>query len=206
MKYPVRSFLRSSAGNVSIFFAIAIVPLLLSAGTAIDYVSANRAETQMRAALDSAAMAVAASSDASDNKRKTIGKNYFKDALKDTALADVVPDVEIVDDVVTVKARYDFPTSFMMLAGIDRMPIEVETQVSGGSDANTELVMVLDYSKSMEDSNKYKRMRNAAISMVDKLVKGKGSTSVKIGIVPFSAMVRTSMPAKYIMGSPGAGA
>ena len=143
MKYPVRSFLRSSAGNVSIFFAIAIVPLLLSAGTAIDYVSANRAETQMRAALDSAAMAVAASSDASDNKRKTIGKNYFKDALKDTALADVVPDVEIVDDVVTVKARYDFPTSFMMLAGIDRMPIEVETQVSGGSDANTELVMLL---------------------------------------------------------------
>lgn len=198
MVHPHRSFLRNTAGNVSTFFAIAIVPLLLSAGTAIDYISANRVETKLRGAIDSAAMAVAAAGDTSDANRKEIGKTYFKRALRGSDLAEIKPEVSIDDEVVTVRVSYNYPTSFMMLAGINQMPIEIEAQVAGGSDSNTELVMVLDYSLSMEDDDKYIRMREAATSMVDKIVKGKGKTSVKIGIVPFSAMVRTSMAANYV--------
>lgn len=201
MVHPHRSLLRNTAGNVSTFFAIAIVPLLLSAGTAIDYISANRAETRLRGAIDSAAMAVAASGDISDAKRKDIGKTYFRRALQGTTLAEIDPEVDIKNEVVTVKVHYQYPTSFMMLAGINHMPIEIEAQVAGGTDSNTELVMVLDYSLSMNDDDKYIRMREAATSMVNKLVDGKGKTTVKIGIVPFSAMVRTSMPAKYVTQS-----
>ncbi len=188
------------AGNVSMLFAVAIVPLLMCAGTAIDYVEANRAETQMRAALDSAAMAVASSNESSAAKRKTIGKNYFQNALQGTPMAGVEPDVGITGDIVTVKAQYNYPTSFMMLAGIGHMPITAEAEVALGHDSNAEVVMVLDYSYSMVTNNKYMRMRDAASKMVKQLNDSDDEDSawLKVGVVPFSAMVHTSMAKEYV--------
>ncbi len=55
--------------------------------------------------------------------------------------------------------------------------------------------MVLDYSGSMNAQNKVARMARAATEMVEQLSRGTRRGQLKVGLVPFSAMVRTTMPA-----------
>jgi Flp pilus assembly protein TadG len=196
-----RSFGPSASGQATILFALMIVPVILAAGAAIDYVMANRARTQLQAALDAAAMAVATATDQSLDGRKTIGLDYFRHNVEGTQLAEVKPEITINGDVINVKASYNFPTSFMSLAGINWIDIDKEAQVAGAASGNAEVALVLDYSKSMEDNDKYIRMRDAAMKMIDDLQADKGNGTLKVGLVPFSSMVRTTMPAAYVTQS-----
>ncbi len=61
--------------------------------------------------------------------------------------------------------------------------------------------MVLDYSWSMTEIYKYSRMAQAAREMVDSIASRVASGKFKVGIVPFSAMVYTSMPSSYVTQS-----
>jgi Flp pilus assembly protein TadG len=186
------------AGNVSMIFAMAAIPLVLAGGAAIDYIGAMRAQTQMQAAVDGASLAVAMATSLTDAERRNVGKKYFSNNFNGTELADADNAIKIVGERVTVSASFDFPTSFMLLAGIGHMKLGALAEVDGGNDRDSEVVLVLDYSLSMVKNDKYIRMRDAATKMIDQLVAGANGTSLKFGIVPFSAMVRTSMPKAYV--------
>ena len=194
----LRSAVRQSGGNVTMMFAIAAVPLLLAAGSAIDYVRSARAQTELQSAADGAALAIATASTTVHSEQKQIGVSYFDANFKDTEMAGVQPKIAIAGGVITVSVSYKYPTSFMALAGIDTIDIGASSEVTNGNDSNAEVAMVLDYSLSMVRSNKYIRMRDAATKMIDQLANSKNGTTLKIGLVPFSAMVRGSMPAAYV--------
>ena len=55
------SLWRDQRGNTAVLFALSIVPLLLAAGCAIDYLRYVNARTEIQAALDAGALAAAAS-------------------------------------------------------------------------------------------------------------------------------------------------
>jgi Flp pilus assembly protein TadG len=188
-------------GNVSLLFALAVVPVILASGAAVDYVRNSRAQTQLQAAADGAALAVADSGATDNNQQKQIGYNYFSSNLADAALKNVKPNIQISGTRVIVSAQFDYPTSFMALAGIDTMKISGYSQVEQATDSNTEIALVLDYSHSMVTNNKYGRMRDAASKMIDSLAKSRKTATLKIGLVPFSALIRTSMPAGYVTQS-----
>ncbi len=194
-----RELAGQTGGNVSIFTAIAALPLLLAAGAAIDYTRAARVETELQAAADSAALAAATFETNDVAKQKAVGATYFQSNFEDTALSSIVPTITVDGDKVTVTASFDYPMTFMALAGISTMPITAISEVQGGKGFNAEVALVLDYSGSMLDSNKYVRMRDAAIKLTEELTASKKYTTIKFGIVPFSAMVRTSMSASYVI-------
>ena len=54
-----KDFRRDERGNISLLFAASLVPMIAAAGTAIDYSRASQARSQLHAAADSAALAVA---------------------------------------------------------------------------------------------------------------------------------------------------
>ena len=197
----LRALLRSSAGNVSIMFALTLVPILISAGAAIDYVSASRAKTRLQGALDAAAMAMATASDQSDDSRKAIGIEYFERNVAGTVLEHLDPNITIDDDMITVSADYVYPTSFMQLAGIDRMVLDEVSQVMRPAAGTAEVVLVLDYSGSMNQKGKYQSMAAAATDMVTDLDAAIDDGKLKVGLVPFSAMVYTSMDKSYVTQS-----
>src|SRR5437773_5088547 len=96
--------MRQTSGNVSIMFALAIVPLILAAGAAVDYVRASRAQTALQAAVDGAALAAAMSDSLGLGQEKTAAKHYFKENFHDSFASDLDPDVAVAKDVVTVSA------------------------------------------------------------------------------------------------------
>lgn len=193
-----RTYLRRPEGNISITFAIVAVPLLLAAGSAIDYLRYADARTDIQSSLDGAALAAALPADKTDGQRIAIAKLYFKRNMRD--LPGGVPeiDVDVEADTVTASLDTTIPTSFMRLAGIDVMQISERAEVVRPSAGKAELVLVLDYSGSMNRNNKYQNMTAAATTMITNLDAAIDDSKLKIGLVPFSAMVYTSMDKDYV--------
>jgi Mg-chelatase subunit ChlD len=90
-----------------------------------------------------------------------------------------------------------YRTSLMQLAGFKTIDLDVVAEVPRPYQHKAEIAMVLDYSYSMVTSDKYLRMRDAASKMVDSLAANAPAGVLKVGLVPFSAMVRATLPAAY---------
>ncbi len=111
---------------------------------------------------------------------------------------DVELSVKVNAKSVSAKATYTLQNSFMALAGLSTSEITVSSEVQRVGDVWAEVVMVLDYSGSMKKNDKYIRMAKGAINMVDSLKDTIDGGRLKVGLVPFSAMVYASMPAKHV--------
>lgn len=193
----IKTFAASTAGSTGMLFGIIAVPLLLAAGAAVDYVRLADRQTELAAALDGAALAAATAKDATDEQRVQILKTYFDENIKDSARNTLV-DVKLTGTTVVASAKEPVPTLIMRLGGIPSMLAQADTEVMLPTAGKAEVVLVLDYSGSMNDSNKYSRMAAAAKDMVTKLSDATEPGNLKVGLVPFSAMVRTTMPASYV--------
>src|ERR1051326_5500781 len=71
-------FKRRQDGQIAVFFALTLVPVMVGVGAAIDYARANTAKVRIQAALDAAVLAGA--KDGTTNW-STIASNVFKPKL-----------------------------------------------------------------------------------------------------------------------------
>jgi Mg-chelatase subunit ChlD len=181
-----------------VVFALTVVPLLVATGFAVDRIRLDDVRTEMQAAIDGAALAAAMAEEMADADRVRLARKYFKQNFAYGGRDGLEIDVDISPTTVTVTSTFPFRTSLMALAGINSADVQVSAEVMLPSTSNAEVVLVLDYSYSMMSSNKYQRMAEAATAMVNDLDAGIDDGKLKIGLVPFSAMVRTSMPASYV--------
>ncbi len=191
-------FGRDQNGSISPFFALSIVPLLIAAGAATDYARYVNVKTELEAALDGAALAAAQSTLGSDAARENVGKAYFSANMAGSAVEGAEADVVISNGGVRASAAVQMPTSFMRLAGVNAMELQAAAEANLPTAGNAELVLVLDYSGSMNSHQKYQRMATAATDMLTSLEGAAGDINFKVGLVPFSAMVRTTMSAAYV--------
>lgn len=198
MLQQLKQFKPEVSGNMGIIFSICLVPLLLAAGSAIDYLRYNNTRTAIRAALDGAAMAAALPADATNKERIDIARSYFDKNLTEHSISLPKLNVTIDDDTVTASVDTAMPTSFMLLAGINDMRINEFSEVMRPFAGQAEVVLVLDYSLSMKDDDKYLRMGAAASEMIKELYDAIPAGKLKLGLVPFSGMVFTSMNASYV--------
>jgi Mg-chelatase subunit ChlD len=200
----LKRYARCTSAGISPIFAVAVVPVILSVGVAVDYARHLDARTELLAALDGAALAAAQIKNGTPAAREAYAKIYFAENFNIAEIPNAVADVVVSNSSVTVSADLEMSTSFMRLAGINTMSLYAESEASLRTQGNAELVLVLDYSGSMNGNQKYKRMADAAVGMLNSLETVAGDIDFKVGLVPFSAMVRTSMPAGYV-SPPSAG-
>jgi len=209
-KSAPRAIWQDQRGNTAVLFALSIVPLLLACGGAIDYLRYVNARTEIQAALDAGALAVAAAADLSNAQRIDAGEEMFARGLSVDIAADASLEASFVlkETKVIATASYELPASLMRVAGFNAMPIDVEAEIVMPESKKAEIALVLDYSGSMADKLagqvKYVAMKNAAKSLVSDLA-GADPKKVKIGLVPFSHHVWTSLPKDHVLGAGGAG-
>ncbi len=206
----LRSLAANQKGTTAVTFALSIVPVLLMAGAAVDYVRYTDARTKLQAALDTGALAIAASSNLSASERIKTGTATFNHnlALVNVAGEDVTSSFKITGSTVTANAELALPSSLMQLAGLTEMVVSAETEISMSESKKIELALVLDYSGSMEEVSggqiKYVAMKNAAKKLVTDLESGNAG-KFKAGLVPFSHHVYLSIPSKFVRGQSGSG-
>lgn len=191
-------FRHSAAGNTTILFALVSVPLLMSAGIAIDYLRYTDVRTDVQSALDAAALAAALPEDKTDAQRAQIAEDYFAKNLGEQVTGNQNFRVKVNANSVEVHFKTKVRTSFMALGGFKTLLVDEMTEVMRPFDGSAEVVLVLDYSKSMDEKNKYQDMRDAATTMIDNLDAAVADDKLKMGLVPFSAMVYTEMDKNYV--------
>ena len=196
MKQLMRRFFPCHRGNATVIFALASVPVLLGAGMAIDRIRADTAQTELQAAVDGAALAAAMAESKTSKEREAIARSYFKAT---TGLSkDATFKVKVSGKSVSVTADTAIPNSIMSLAGIPVSEISVVSEAMRPRETYAEVVLVLDYSYSMVTNDKYIRMASAADGLVTSLSGTIPAGKLKVGLVPFSAMVHASMPSGYV--------
>lgn len=189
-------FFGNSNGNVAITFALAILPLAIGVGAAVDLMRQNDANTLLQAATDAAALAGAAAHSNSDAAVKKIVDDYIKanDGYNVmSSVSDVQINADTVGGVYSVRLRGKLNTSLMALAGLSTMDVGAYSEVTSGSQG-TEIALVLDNTASMASEGRMVALKAAAKSLVDTVMTNKpANTYLKVGIVPFADYVNVSM-------------
>jgi Flp pilus assembly protein TadG len=132
-----RRFRNEERGSVVVYFAIALLPVVLMMGAAVDYERALAARTKMQNAVDAAAVAVAMASKSTAAQRQTLAQN--------TVNANLGPMVNVLNPTVTetdpagsttyyqVTAQGSIPTAIMTIAHINSISIGANSHASNAA-------------------------------------------------------------------------
>jgi len=178
---------KNQAGNVSVFFGLAAVPLFAAMGFAVDYGSSSRARSQLQAALDAATLAAVADSASHEDPAAQTGQRLEADlarlglAAKTTVSSDA-------SGKVTVVAEMEKPTLFLNLIGEKTVKIRAMSSAVSGAGGPMDLAIAFDTTGSMAGA-KLANAQQAASDLVDLVFKLPNSSTpnpnVRVGLVPF---------------------
>lgn len=199
----LRRFAGDRRGNVAIFTALAALPLLAAAGVAIDTARASRSHNALQVAVDSAALAAAASDKVNmvglttaqkATRRKELedlARNYVKSNYADEG-AEATITVDVTDTTLTVSGQKLYPTTLMSLVGYKTVGIDARAEVNlqGGISENIEIILVMDTTGSMNQNNRLRDAKLAAKDLITTVLgDAKSDDKVKFALVPFSGSV-----------------
>jgi Flp pilus assembly protein TadG len=185
----LRRLMHDRRGSVAIIFALALIPLSLSVGLAVDTARAYAVKSKLSQALDAAALAVGSSTGTADELQQ-IGQKFFDANFKDSGLdAAGSFSVSITGDVVSATGSAQVQTTLMQLIGIDTIAVSESAQVIR-SIKGLELALVLDNTGSMTTSDNIGALRDAAQELVDILFGDHADhPTLRVAVVPYSASV-----------------
>lgn len=180
-------------GNVAILFGVAIIPLVLGVGVAVDYGRALLVRERMQGALDAATLAVASWPGLSDAQMQAKAQEYFNANYPTSNSFGAVSPLSLSNsgNTIVVSVSGSVPTTFMRLANIDDVNVGASTTVLIGM-GTAEVALALDNSGSMTGS-KISALKAAASDLVDTLFTAAQNSveadPIKIAVVPFAAGV-----------------
>jgi Flp pilus assembly protein TadG len=210
----IRRFFRCERGAVAIIVAVAMIPLLIAAGVAIDFVRAQQARTALQAAVDSAAMAAANKEGADQLNIQALVDRYLNQnspgVLRDVRATATLgtnpgPTISPNDDFQSIvyTATAEMETTLLRVINVTKINIEVSAEAALAVIPRLDIVLVLDVSTSMNDKistapnpppdspTKLDTLKTAAQSLVNQLmIRPEAEDIVRIGVVPFAQYVR----------------
>ncbi len=186
----LRAFGRDHVGAVAMTVGLAIIPLTLAAGLAIDAGRWMLARSRLAQATDAAALAAGSANDA-DAVQATVERmlhTNFDDGYMGITLDSIETQFDEASGRISVTANATVPTVFMRLAHIDSVPLQTHTVVVRRINP-MEVVLVLDVTGSMSGS-KIAALKEAASDLVNILFGDQSqSDDLRIAVVPFSVRV-----------------
>lgn len=190
LRYSIQ-YLKNRVGALSVAFAIAMPVVIGAAGVAIDISMAHMVKQRLSNAIDSAALAAAASAGGSNvdaikaKVEQFFYQNYPIGKIGQTF--DLV--VTVSGDDIMVSAKSKYATSFSKFLGVDELVVSAKTTVAREM-LGLEVAMVLDVTGSMNTNNNIGTLKTAATNFLNVVCSNAACSSlIKIGIVPFANTV-----------------
>lgn len=206
----VGAFRRSESGNYAMLFGLAVIPLMLAIGVAIDLARAYIVQTRLSTALDAAALAAGSAAVSTsqttaqqqatirDFASRVFWANYANDFWGGGLDSSGLQFTFSTDgNTISIAARAVMPTVIMGLVGQNSVNVAVSTTAQRRVQG-MELVLVLDVTGSMRTSppRNIDALRIAAEDLVN-IVFGTDqsgnqldtATNLFVGLVPYTATV-----------------
>ena len=186
----IRRFLKDSRGAIAPLLALTIVPLLASAGVAIDISRINAARTAMQTALDSTALMLSkTAAGQTSTELQTSATKYFNALLTNNELKQTSVSASYTSDAgskVTLTASAVVKTDVLGILGYDQVPIKT-TSTSTWGNTRLRVALVLDNTGSMAQDGKMDALKTAAQNLLTQLKKAATNPEdVYVSIVPFN--------------------
>ena len=204
----LKAFRNNCLGSITQITAVAAIPMFLCAGAAVDTIRINREQVAFDAAVDSAALAVAADDRASlaglnaaqttarlaeleEFAKKYLAENYTPQY---GSSQEMPVHIEITGQAIDLTASHSFPTTIMSLTGIDEIELSSHSQIKKAM-RPIEMVLVMDTTGSMSSSGKIEGAKTAARDLLSTVYGGSAATVpeseyLRVALVPFAAGVR----------------
>ena len=192
LKSTVCRFWSDKRGSISVYSGVMLTALTAFAGTsAVDFVRHANIETQLQNAVETGVLAAASL----DNARPTdeIINDYIRANFADENIRDGINISILQNDrslnarEIRASARYEMPTSFMSIFGINVLAANADAQAIQ-SRVNVEIALVLDVSSSM-NGNRLTNLKKAATDFVSNLSGDDNSENVSVNLVPYGGAV-----------------
>ncbi|MGT2512977.1 TadE/TadG family type IV pilus assembly protein [Sphingomonas panni] len=195
---------RDRRGNTLAMMAIALVPLVGIAGSAIDTARVYYVKVRLQQACDAGVLAGRKFMDGTDfnanaqQQAQAFFANNFKAGMMGSQSPSFVP-VRTPENQVAGTANATVPMTLMKMAGFAPVNIAVTCEAKLEI-PNLDIMFVLDTTGSMGDTNpgdsanKITGLRNAVVNFYDTVEAAKKSgTQVRYGAVPYSSNVNVGM-------------
>ncbi len=210
------TFASDRRGNFAVMGAVALFPMLMVAGMAMDTGRAFSEKTRLEDALDAAVLSAGraystgriAESDLKDYLTRILHANFHdKDGTGGTRrIEDYNLDEE--NGIIFASAISDFEIAFKIIGGGEPLELKASSAASFGG-TNAEVAFTLDVTGSM-GAGKNKDLQEALTGAIDLLLaaNGDGEERIRISLIPYSKSVRVGeFLSDYIYiddGTPGA--
>ena len=180
------AFVQSNSGGIAVMASFGIVAAILVCGALVDYARMTASKTALSAAVDAAALQVAASGSTNMTMLEalaeaSIAQNYGSgDQGNVTNIS-----VRSEDGAITVVAQAEVETTFVSITGIESVSIQADATVSTISvnRKDMEVALVTD----MSGDGDLETIKTAARSFADLLVSKDHTDAVKrLALVPAS--------------------
>ena len=163
-----RTFSRDRRGSVSILFAVALVPLLVVGGAAIEYSRSTRLQADLQSAVDGAALTAGRNTlDKGRRDPAKLAREAFDAAFRlDGGITVTRFMVTQSSDRIAVEAAATLPTIFGGFLGKRVVDLGAKAEVPLGIMA-LEVALVLDNTGSMSRLGKMDALKEAAKNLLD---------------------------------------
>ena len=185
---------RSTSGNVTIIFALALIPIIASVGAAVDYSRGSSTKVAMQAALDAAGLFLSKNAQSltaaqlQASAQSVFLANFNRKDVQNVSVTAVYVASLNGSYTLILNATGTVPTTIMAMWQ-PTMTIGAETEVVWGM-KRLELVLALDNTGSMSSSGKMTQLKTAAKNLLATLKKAaKKPDDVKVSIIPFDIAV-----------------
>lgn len=189
----ILSFMRHRGGNIALMFAIALVPMVVAAGLAIDMMRVSQIRAELDEAADAGLLAAAKAKTIDPNLTLAEAKAIVRNHLNFNYGGDTTDIIDTLafsgeGDTYHLELRGQVPNLFLRVVGIDTSPVAVNIEVIATPPRALEVMMALDNTHSMR-GQKIADLRSAATELVDTIM-ADTNNQVMVGLVPFATHVR----------------
>ncbi len=203
-----KQFLKDSAGSLTPMLGLAAIPAFIAAGSAIDMVRINNEQGSFYAAIDAAALAIAADDRSAVSgltgtalqtrmaELQVLSKKYIEANYDHTTgnATTITSNVTITGSQIKLDASIGIPMTIMSLVGIQDYQFNASSTVKKAM-RPIELTMVMDTTGSMASSGKLDGAKSAAHTLLTRLYAGSASAVprsefIRVSMVPFSGAVK----------------
>lgn len=119
-----RKFQHSNDGQIAVIFALALMPIMIGVGAAVDYSRGNQVRTGMQAALDSAVLAAAING---TSNWQTVALNTFNGNLNSKGSTVAAPSFSLANGIYYGSAPASVPTAFLGVIGVKQIPVKASS-------------------------------------------------------------------------------
>jgi len=194
MVRTARRLVAHRSGNVAVTFALAVMPIVLASGAAVDFSRMAAGKARLQNASDTVALVVAKDIERGKTSAQiTADMNaVFSNEMRTSDLKSWSASYAYNSDtgVVTVNASATVGSAVMGIVRVDTLAFKVKSTATFGTDY-VEIAFVLDNTGSMNDNGKLTALKTAATSMIDKLAATQAGKAgrASVAIVPFGVTV-----------------